>query len=125
MCSCSILSVAFGCVTEPSPLGMRASRPSGPKRAAEGRLRLIAAAEELFATRGLGVPNREIVAAAGQHNQSAVTYHFGSRGGLIDAVRGRHETPVDQHRAHLVPRLPEPGQRTTRQLVEAHIQPLA
>src|SRR6202000_2847916 len=50
---------------------------------------------------------------------------FGSRAGLIDAVRARHETPVDQHRAHLVARLPEPGQRTTRQLVEAHIKPLA
>jgi AcrR family transcriptional regulator len=88
-------------------------------------LRLLAAAERLFATRGLGVPHREIVAAAGQHNQSAVTYHFGSRAALIDAVRERHETPVAEHRRHLIARLPGPGERTTRQLVDAYVQPLA
>ena len=88
-------------------------------------MRLLAAAERLFATRGLGVPHREIVAAAGQHNQSAVTYHFGSRAALIDAVRERHETPVAEHRRHLIARLPGPGERTTRQLVDAYVQPLA
>jgi TetR/AcrR family transcriptional regulator, regulator of cefoperazone and chloramphenicol sensitivity len=112
-------------VTEPSPTGTRASRSAGPGRPAEGRLRLLAAAEQLFATRGLGVPNREIVAAAGQHNQSAITYHFASRAGLIEAVCERHETPIAQHRQYLIARLPAPGDRTTRQLVEAHIQPLA
>ena len=71
------------------------------------------------------MPNREIVAAAGQHNQSAITYHFASRAGLIDAVCERHETPIAQHRQHLIARLPGPEDRTTRQLVEAHIQPLA
>jgi AcrR family transcriptional regulator len=86
---------------------------------------LLAAAEELFATRGLEVPNREIVAAAGQHNRSAITYHFASRAGLIEAVCERHETTIALHRRHLLARLPGPGERTTRQLVEAHVQPLA
>jgi AcrR family transcriptional regulator len=121
---CSVLSVVFDYVTEPSPTGPRASRSAGPGRPAEGRLRLLAAAERLFASRGLGVSNREIVAAAGQHNQSAITYHFASRAGLIDAVCERHETPIAQHRRHLIARLPGPGDRATRQLVEAHIQPL-
>jgi AcrR family transcriptional regulator len=103
----------------------RASRSAGPGRSAEGRLRLLAAAEQLFATRGLEVPNREIVTTAGQHNRSAVTYHFASRAGLIDAVCERHETPIAQHRQHLIARLPGPEDRTTRQLVEAHVQPLA
>lgn len=102
-----------------------ASRGAGPGRPAEGRLRLLAAAEQLFATRGLGVPNREIVAAAGQNNRSAITYHFGSRAGLVDAVCERHEIPIAQHRQHLIARLPGSRDRTTRQLVEAHIQPLA
>ena len=114
----------FNYVTVPSPTGPRASRNAGPGRPVEGRLRLLAAAEQLFATRGLGVSNREIVAAAGQHNQSAITYHFASRAGLIDAVCERHETPIAQHRRHLIARLPGPDDRTTRQLVEAHIQPL-
>jgi len=71
------------------------------------------------------VPNREIVAAAGQNNRSAITYHFGSRAGLVDAVCERHEIPIAQHRQHLIARLPGPRDGTTRQLVEAHIQPLA
>jgi AcrR family transcriptional regulator len=112
-------------LAESAPAGPRASRGAGPGRSADGRRRLLAAAERLFATRGLEVPNREIVAAAGQHNRSAVTYHFASRGGLLDAVRERHEVPIAQHRDHLIARLPGPGERTTRQLVEAYVQPLA
>ena len=112
-------------VTESPSSSSQSSRNVGHERPAEGRLRLLAAAEQLFATRGLKVPNREIVAAAGQHNQSAITYHFAARAGLIDAVCERHETPIAQHRKHLIARLPGPGDRTTRQLVEAHVQPLA
>jgi len=119
---CLILPVMLGYVTDLAPTGIRRA---GRGRPAEGRLRLLAAAERLFAIRGLGVPNREIVTAAGQHNSSAITYHFASRAGLIDAVRERHETPIAQHRRHLIARLPGPGTRTTRQLVEAHVRPLA
>jgi AcrR family transcriptional regulator len=111
-------------VTQLSHASTRASRGAGPARPADGRLRLLDAAEQLLATRGLEVPSRVIVAAAGQHNRSAVNYHFGSRTGLIDAIRERHETPIAQHRRHLISRLPDPADRTTRQLVEAHIQPL-
>jgi AcrR family transcriptional regulator len=124
---CPLLRVVFSYVTETSSTRTRASGSgsAGHGRPAEGRLRLLAAAEQLFATRGLEVPNREIVATADQHNQSAITYHFASRAGLIDAVRERHETPIAQHRQQLIARLPGPEDRTTRQLVEAHIQPLA
>jgi TetR/AcrR family transcriptional regulator, regulator of cefoperazone and chloramphenicol sensitivity len=92
--------------------------------ASAGRLRLLVAAEQLLATGGLGVPNREIVAAAGQHNRSAITYHFASRAGLIDAVRERHEIPIAEHRQQLIARLPGPDDLTTRQLVEAYVRPL-
>ncbi|HUC27795.1 MAG TPA: hypothetical protein VMA73_34290 [Streptosporangiaceae bacterium] len=111
-------------MTQPTSAGARVSRGAGTTRSAEGRLRLLAAAEQLLATRGLEVPNRVIVAAAGQHNQSAITYHFRSRAGLIDAIREQHETPIAQHSRHLISRLPGPEGRTTRQLIEAHIQPL-
>lgn len=104
------------------------ARPSHGVAAARGpgeaRLRLMVAAEALMATRGLDVPNRVIVAAAGQRNQSAIIYHFGSRAGLIDAIRERHETPIAQHRRYLIARLPGLAARTTRHLVEAHIQPV-
>jgi AcrR family transcriptional regulator len=93
-------------------------------RGAAGRQRLLAAAERLLATRGPEVPSRVIVAAARQRNQSAITYHFGSRAGLIEAIRAEHEIPIAQHRRYLISRLPGPAQRTTRGLVEAHVQPL-
>ena len=111
-------------VTQLSAAGTRAPGAGGSARPAEGRLRLLDAGERLLATRGLGVADRGIVAAAGQHNRSAVNYHFGSRAGLIDAIRERHETPIAEHRHHLISRLPGPEERTTRQLVDAHIQPL-
>jgi AcrR family transcriptional regulator len=111
-------------VSQLSPACRRAERDAGQARPASGRLRLLDAGEQLLATRGLDVPDRVIVAAAGQHNRSAVNYHFGSRAGLIDAIRERHETPIALHRHHLIARLPRPEDRTTRQLAEAHIRPL-
>ena len=112
-------------MAEPTLAGTGESPRAGTARPGSGRQRLLAAAEQLMATRGLGVPNRVIVAAAGQRNQSAISYHFRSRAGLVDAIRERHETPIAQHRRHLISRLPGPEDRTTRQLVEADIQPLA
>ncbi len=50
------------------------------------RERIIVAAERLIAEHGRSVPLRDIAAAAGQRNNSAIQYHFGSRDGLIEAV---------------------------------------
>jgi TetR/AcrR family transcriptional regulator, regulator of cefoperazone and chloramphenicol sensitivity len=119
------LIVVFWSVTEASSAGPQAPRGTGGGPPAEGRLRLLAAAEQVFASLGLGAPNREILAAAGQHNRSAITYHFASRAGLIDAVCERHETPIAQHRLYLIARLPGPADQTTRQLVEAYVLPVA
>ncbi|MGW2229554.1 TetR family transcriptional regulator [Streptomyces formicae] len=59
------------------------ARTSGP----ETREKLIRAGEEVFAEQGVdGAQLRDIVRIAGQSNPSAVQYHFGSRGGLLDAV---------------------------------------
>ncbi|MFJ2772300.1 TetR/AcrR family transcriptional regulator [Streptomyces sp. NPDC087300] len=53
----------------------------------ETREKLIRAGEEVFAGQGVdGAQLRDIVRIAGQSNPSAVQYHFGSRGGLLDAV---------------------------------------
>jgi AcrR family transcriptional regulator len=57
------------------------------QRGEDTRRRLILRAAELFAERGIdGVSTQEIVEAAGQHNASAIQYHFGSRAGLVVAV---------------------------------------
>ncbi|KOG24340.1 MULTISPECIES: TetR/AcrR family transcriptional regulator [Streptomyces] len=69
------------------------ARTSGP----ETREKLIRAAEELFAARGVdGAQLRDVVALAGQANPSAVQYHFGSRAGLLDAVMAGRQLRTEQ-----------------------------
>jgi len=54
------------------------------KAAEATRIRIMEAAEILFADRGIdGVALREIAAAAGQGNNTAVQYHFGSKEQLV------------------------------------------
>lgn len=56
---------------------------------------LLNAAEELFARNGIdAVSNRRIVDHAGAANHSAVSYHFGGRGGLLRALVERHVREV-------------------------------
>ncbi|GAA3917786.1 TetR family transcriptional regulator [Streptomyces gulbargensis] len=77
------------------------ARTSGP----ETREKLIRAAEELFASRGVdGAQLREIVARAGQSNPSAVQYHFGSRAGLLDAVMAGRQARTERVLAPLLER---------------------
>ncbi|GEB52488.1 MULTISPECIES: TetR/AcrR family transcriptional regulator [Streptomyces] len=67
-----------------------------PDRAAETRQVIMAAAERLFAEHGLSaVSSRQIAEAAGQRNVTAVSYHFGSRPGLVRALMARHGEQVD------------------------------
>ena len=48
---------------------------------------MIRAGERLFGESGIdGVSLREVAAAAGQGNTSAVRYHFGSKDGLVAAI---------------------------------------
>ncbi|MFD4630455.1 TetR family transcriptional regulator [Streptomyces sp. NPDC058284] len=69
------------------------ARTSGP----ETREKLIRAAEEVFAAQGVdGAQLRDIVRLAGQSNPSAVQYHFGSRGGLLDAVMAERQRRTEQ-----------------------------
>ncbi|GAA2979007.1 TetR family transcriptional regulator [Kitasatospora sp. NPDC006786] len=70
----------------------------------ETRERLLRAAEELFATRGVEAAlTRDITRLAGQSNPSAVQYHFGSREGLLDAIMAGRQERAEQA---LAPRLP-------------------
>ncbi|MFD0683057.1 TetR family transcriptional regulator [Actinomadura fibrosa] len=58
-----------------------------PRDARATRARLLRAGARLFAAHGIDAARtRDIVALAGQANDSAVTYHFGSRHGLLEAI---------------------------------------
>ncbi|WP_169813248.1 TetR/AcrR family transcriptional regulator [Nocardia jejuensis] len=68
----------------------------------DARERIILAAERLIAERGQAVPLRDIAAAAGQRNNSAIQYHFGSRDGLIEAVVEHRLATLEVRRLELL-----------------------
>ncbi|MBB3748712.1 AcrR family transcriptional regulator [Mycolicibacterium sp. BK634] len=60
---------------------------------------LLVAAERLFAEHGMhAVSNRQISEAAGQGNNAAACYHFGSRADLLRAIEARHRIAIDEIR---------------------------
>jgi AcrR family transcriptional regulator len=86
------------------------------KPAQATREQLLDTAEKLFLARGLDdVSLRTIVREAGQRNQSALQYHFGSRDGLVAAILSRRMQQVEARRRLLVDdalaKHPNPGLR--------------
>ena len=87
---------------------------------------LIRAAERLFAERGSdAVSLREINAAAGATNASAIQYHFGDRRGLVKAVLARHEAGIEERRHALLDAYEGRGDDDVRALAAALVEPLA
>lgn len=68
----------------------------------DARGQLLLAGERLIAEYGPDVSLRDVAAAAGQRNNSAVQYHFGSRDGLIKAVISHRQGPLEQARLVLL-----------------------
>lgn len=96
--------------------------PSGE----DARTRLLDAAEELFAERGLdAVSLREIHTASGTRNASAIQYHFGDRAGLVTAVLQRHAPGVQARSAALLDQIEADGADDLRVLAGALVRPLA
>ncbi|GAA5055148.1 AcrR family transcriptional regulator [Thermocatellispora tengchongensis] len=92
--------------------------------------RLVAAAERLFAERGIdGVSLREINAAAGQRNSTALQYHFGDRAGLLRAVLAKHHPEIEVRRHQLLDDYEARGElppaEARRALAAALVRPLA
>ncbi|MFQ6396286.1 TetR family transcriptional regulator [Nocardia sp. KC 131] len=68
----------------------------------DSRAALLDAGERLIAERGVEVPLRDIAAAAGQRNNSAVHYYFDSRTGLIEAIVDRRMNWLEDRRMQLL-----------------------
>ena len=95
-----------------------------PRDASETKARLREEAERLFAGRGVWqVTVREITEAAGQRNTSALSYHFGSREGLLREILLHHGLHLDDERGRLLAELGEAA--STRDLVAALLVPFA
>ncbi|GAA0472950.1 TetR/AcrR family transcriptional regulator [Streptomyces olivaceiscleroticus] len=93
----------------------------------ETRDKLIRAAEEIFAAQGVdGARTRDIVRLAGQSNPSAVQYHFGDRGGLLDAVMAGRLERTEAALTPLLEELPDPDlEDLVRALVTAEATQLS
>lgn len=88
---------------------------------------LLITAERLLAEKGLGaVSMREIAREAGQRNHSALSYHFGSQDGLIEAILDYRMAPLNQQRQQQLDVLKAEGRADDiRSLVEVMIRPFA
>lgn len=89
------------------------------------RTKIIEAAERLFADQGIdGVALREIAGAAGQGNNTAVQYHFGSKEALVYAIFDYRTNMFEPLRAQMLDRAEAAGQLTdARTLLEVMCLP--
>lgn len=95
-------------------------------KGADTRLVLMRAAEELFAEKSVSaVSLREVTAAAGQRNVSAVVYHFGSKVELLECVLERHSDPMQRMFLERLEQMERDPTVTLRSLVEMLVTPLA
>lgn len=69
----------------------------------ETREVILAAAERLFAEHGVAaVSNRQVSEAAGQANNFAVGYHFGTKNDLVLAIVRRHAPSIERRREEML-----------------------
>ncbi|MCX4816328.1 TetR/AcrR family transcriptional regulator [Streptomyces sp. NBC_01239] len=116
--------------TSPERPARRTGSRSGGQRNARGeetRLRILTAAERLFAEHGISaVPLRDIGVAAGQRNHAAVQYHFGDRDEVVKAIMEFRGAESEARRADFVADLAVGGSASTVvDVVSAFVRPLA
>ncbi|MFF0145957.1 TetR family transcriptional regulator [Amycolatopsis sulphurea] len=80
-------------------------------RASATREAILVTAERLYAEHGVhAVSNRQISDAAGQGNNTAVGYHFGTKTDLVRAIVRKHAAPMERLRADLLVRAEGSGE---------------
>lgn len=84
---------------------------------------ILSAAERLFAEHGIAaVSHRQIVAAARQGNNAAVSYHFGTKRDLARAIEDKHGDHIESLRTRMIAGIGDsPG---LRDWVACLVQPL-
>ena len=92
-----------------------------PRNSSDTKALLLDHAEKMFAEDGIfAVTNRQITEAAGQKNESALNYHFGTRNELIITLLTRRGMKLDQIRGELLAHLGD--NPTTRELVQLLVE---
>jgi AcrR family transcriptional regulator len=83
-----------------------ATQSTRGERAHATRELILTAAERLFAEHGVfSVSNRQVSEAAGQGNNTAVGYHFGTKADLVRAIVRRHSAPIEEKRQRMLAEL--------------------
>ncbi|MDV3127868.1 TetR family transcriptional regulator [Mycobacterium sp. 21AC1] len=79
------------------------SRTARADRVSSTQEAILKAAERLYAEHGVfAVSNRQVSEAAGQGNNAAVGYHFGTKTDLVRAIEHKHRGPIEQLREQMV-----------------------
>lgn len=101
-------------------------RPVRSERASSTQEAILVAAERLFAEHGVfAVSNRQVSEAAGQGNNAAVGYHFGTKADLVRAIEEKHRWPVERLREQMVAELSNSGDSADmRDWVACLVRPL-
>jgi AcrR family transcriptional regulator len=99
--------------------------PTKEPRGADGRKRLLDAAEQLLDESGIdGTTAAAITHAAGHRNAAAVNYHFGKLDNLIEAVLQRRSDLLNEKRHALFDELEAAGPVAPRDAFVAMVKPL-
>lgn len=80
-----------------------AAKATRTERASSTQEAILAAAERLYAEHGVyAVSNRQVSEAAGQGNNAAVGYHFGTKTDLVRAIEQKHRVPIERLRERML-----------------------
>ncbi|MFG2959199.1 TetR/AcrR family transcriptional regulator [Streptomyces sp. NPDC048291] len=98
-------------------------RTARAEQAGATREVILATAERLFAEQGVyAVSNRQVSEAAGQGNNAAVGYHFGTKADLVRAIAARHFGQIEEIRARLLAAVG--GSDDVRDWVDCLVRPI-
>lgn len=79
------------------------TRGARSRRADDTRETILSAAERLFAEHGIAsVSHRQIIEAAGQGNNAAVAYHFGTKADVARAIEDKHRVRIESMRIRML-----------------------
>ncbi|MBP2330351.1 AcrR family transcriptional regulator [Kibdelosporangium banguiense] len=87
--------------------------------------RLVAAAEKLFAQKGIDAVSLRAIMAEADTNVASVHYHFGSKDALVKAVIAHRGREIARQRGRLLDALETAPDPTARRLAEAVVRPIA
>ncbi|MEO3789403.1 TetR family transcriptional regulator [Nonomuraea sp. B10E15] len=101
-----------------------AARTPRAGRASATREQILVAAERLFAEHGVfAVSNRQVSEAAGQGNNAAVGYHFGTKADLVRAIARKHAEHTERIRGRMVAEVGDSAE--VRDWVACLVRPIA